>query len=129
MPPLRVGDNALVKITEFDRGRADPANLIVVILEIHDGTKYVVGTKHGRLDRRLERNALDTTRYNAISLTDVPGVEYSLRELVKLASVGTGQGYRRCLCRQKCGTNRCSCFKGGLKCNSACHPRTNCNNH
>ena len=118
-----MGDNALVKIPDFDRGRGDSSDLLVFVLAIED-EKIVVGTRHGKLREKLERNAVDATKRKAIVVFNVPvAEEYSLRELVRLNSVGTGQRYRRCSCRQRCSTNRCACFKSGLKCNSSCHPR------
>lgn len=128
LPPLKEGDNALLRIPEFDQGRGDARNLIVVILKEEDG-KFEVGTKHGRVDRRLERNALDATKCTSVAVSDVPEAEFTIRELVRLDSVGTGQGYRRCNCRQKCVSKRCACVKSGLQCNSACHAGRTCDNN
>lgn len=127
-PKLTIGDNALVRIPEFDRGRADPANMIVAVLAVDD-ERVTVGTKHGILNRQLERNALDITKVKSISTSEVPNIHLSLREMVKENSVGSGQGFRRCLCRQSCKSNRCTCFKNNVICSSSCHPGRTCENH
>jgi len=120
LPKLVVGDNAFLRIPEFDQGPTDPRNLVVVVLSAENNL-FVVGTENGRVNRRLERNALEASKCKILAVSDVPDVEHSVRELVRLGSVGKGQGYRRCNCRQKCLSGRCSCKKAGLFCNSACH--------
>lgn len=126
---LNKGDNVLVTVSEFDRGRGDPPNIIGVVIEEKEG-KYKVGTKHGIIQNWLERNSLAITKYNNLSVKDVPvNIEASIRELVRLGSVGTGQGYKRCSCKKDCKTARCKCFKNGFICNSACHFSKTCSNH
>jgi len=61
LPSLKVGDDALLKIPKFDRGRADPVNMRVVVTAVQGG-RVTVGTKHGVLDRQLEGNALEVTK-------------------------------------------------------------------
>ena len=54
----------------------------------------------------------------------------SIREIIKLDSIGNGQGYIKCGClKGKC--DNCTCKKKGLLCNSRCHGREanqNCTN-
>ena len=45
----------------------------------------------------------------------------SVRQAVGLISVGGGQGMIKCNCTSSCVTNRCSCEKSQLLCNSRCH--------
>lgn len=126
---LNKGDNVLVTVSEFDRGRGDPPNLIGVVIQEKEG-KYKIGTKHGIIQNWLERNSLATTKYAKLSVNDVPlSKETSVRELVRLGSVGTGQGYKRCTCKKDCKSARCKCFKNGFVCNSACHFGKTCLNH
>ncbi len=40
--------------------------------------------------------------------------------------VGGGQGIFQCDCKGKCNNNRCSCFKNGRACSSACHRNSRC---
>jgi len=90
LPPLKVGDNVLVPIPSVDRGRGDAS----VIIEENDG-KFRIATKEGILSTRLERNSLAATKYCSLTTADVQNLknEYTLRELIRLGSVGTGQGY------------------------------------
>lgn len=48
LPPVKVGDNVLIPIPSVDRGRADPPNLIGVVLEIQEG-KFRVAVKDGNM--------------------------------------------------------------------------------
>ena len=129
LPPLKVGDNVLVPIPSVDRGRGDAANLLSVIIEENDG-KFRIATKEGVLSTWLERNSLAATKYCSLTTADVQNLknEYTLRELVRLGSVGTGQGYRRCTCRTNCTSKKCTCKKNDMMCNSACHPGRSCQN-
>ena len=124
------GDCVAISVSEFDRGRGDPANIIGVILEVND-SNYKIGTKAGKIDNWLERNAFECLKYKGINVEDVPAVEYSVREIVKLLSVGNGQGFKKCSCKGRCNNSKCSCYKNNLKCNSACHSANakNCINH
>jgi len=154
LPPVNVGDNVLLSIPSVDRGRGDASNLIAVVVQTKD-EKYQVATKDGVLNRLttsstsktlsiisytvmynvvffrwMERNSIASTKYKSLKIDEIPlHKELSLRELVRLSSVGTGQGYRRCACKQKCQSNRCACFKSGIICNSACHAGRSCENH
>ena len=54
----------------------------------------------------------------------VKKVSLTLRTAVIGQSTSGGQGYQKCNCsggRKKCTTNRCSCYKAKLQCNSRCH--------
>ena len=126
-PSIKVADNVLIDIPSVDRGRGDPPHLIGVVVDEKDGKLCVA--KHGFLDRWLERNCVQATSYSLLKVEDVTtDEEYSLRALVRLDSVGKGQGYQKCSCHQKCTSKRCACFKNSLGCNSACHPGRSCNN-
>lgn len=122
-----VGDNVLLGISEFDRGRGDPANLIGVVIAEKDG-KFRIGTKHGIADNWLEKNSLQPTKFKRLKLSDVPDHEHNIRMLVRKSSVGSGQGYKRCNCTKTCNSMRCKCLKAGFMCNSACHAGRSCTN-
>ncbi|XP_026820773.1 uncharacterized protein LOC113559301 [Rhopalosiphum maidis] len=124
LPPLKVGDNVLVSNPSVDRGQGDTANLLAVIIEEKDG-KFRIGTKEGILSTWLERNSLASTKYCSLTTGDIQQNEYSLREFVRLRSVGTGQSYQRCTCRTNCTSKTCTCKKNMMTCNSACHPGHN----
>nr|CAH7741478.1 unnamed protein product [Callosobruchus chinensis] len=57
-------------ISEFNRRRGDPANLIGIVLA-EKGGKFKVGTKHGIVDTWLERNSLQSTKFKKLKLNDV----------------------------------------------------------
>nr|CAH7758779.1 unnamed protein product [Callosobruchus chinensis] len=74
---FNVGDNVLLGISEFDRDRGDPANLIGIVLA-EKGGKFKVGTKHGIVDTWLEKNSLQSTKFKKLKLNDVPNYETNI---------------------------------------------------
>lgn len=124
---IRPCECVAVFVSEFDRG-GDPANIVGVVIEVKDN-KYRIGTKGGIIENWLERNCFERTRFTGLTEKNVPNNVLSIREIVRVLSVGTGQGYKRCLCKSKCENNRCTCYKNKMKCNSACHGGRSCNNH
>jgi hypothetical protein len=82
----------MVSIPSVDRKRGDAANLLAVIIEEKYG-KFHIGTKEGILSTWLERNGFAATKYSSLTTADVQQNEYLLRELVRLGSFETGQGY------------------------------------
>ncbi|KAL4148815.1 hypothetical protein QTP88_002966 [Uroleucon formosanum] len=124
-PPLKVGDNVLFSIPSVDRGRGDAANLLSVIIKENDG-KFRIATKEGILSTWLERISLTATKYCSLTTADVQHSKMNI--LVRLGSVGTGQGYRRCTCRTNCTSKKCTCKKNDMMRNSVCHPGRSCQN-
>jgi len=122
----RTHEENIIDIPSVDRGRGDPPHLIGVV-DKKDG-KLHVATKHGFLDRWLERNCIQATLYSLLKVDEEYSLRALVRVLVRVDSVGKGQGYQKCSCRQKCTSKRCACFKNSLGCNSACHPGRSCNN-
>ena len=49
-----VGDCVAVAVPEFDRGRCDPPNIVGIILDISEDSKFKIGTRSGILSTRLE---------------------------------------------------------------------------
>lgn len=87
-------------------------------------------TWYGIIQNWLERNCLASTKYSKLSVIDVPlNKETSVRELVRLGSVETGQGYKKCSYKKYCKSALCKCFKNGFVYNSACHFGKTCLNH
>lgn len=128
LQPVKVGDCVAVFVSEFDRGRGDPANIIGIVLDVKND-RYKIGTKAGVISNFLERNAFQAIKYAALKKENVPSKNYSIREIVGILSVGNGQGMRKCNCKSDCQTNRCSCYKNKFKCRSACHGNKSCKNH
>ncbi|CAF4868915.1 unnamed protein product, partial [Rotaria sp. Silwood1] len=99
-----VGDNFLVPVPNVDRGPTDGRNILAVIMEIkHD--KYKLGIQNGVLlgycsyHQISIASGLPTLFVNNIIIDE----QKSLREIVRIQNVASGQGVFKCDC------------KGGLK--------------
>lgn len=130
---LELGQNVLVNVSEFDRGKTDHRNLLGVIEEIVDQEHggVIVLTEHGKLDGIIYPNQYTIPSEQLIERSEVKAEPViSIREAVRLQSLTGGQGFKRCNCSStsKCQTSRCKCFKDKLKCNSRCHGSGPCNN-
>ena len=125
--PLRIGDSVAVPVSQFDRSKGDPPNIIGLVLEF-DQRGYRIGTRSAKIRGRLARNQIEFIKFTGMKLEDIPDGELSIREIVRAQSICGGQGFRRCHCKSNCLTKRCSCLKAGLKCNSACHGKGSCDN-
>lgn len=125
-----VGDCVAVAVSEFDRGRGDPANLVGVILEKDsDKGKYKIGTRGGIISSWMERNSFELTSFRGLQEKDIPEKSAGIREIVREISVGTGQGFKKCNCKTGCLSKKCSCRTVSMICNSACHSGISCKNH
>ena len=85
-----MGDNATLKVPEFDRGPSDARNLLVVVMS-KSKDLYKVGCKEGSLRARYTTADLDPINKNLLSVTDVPDVELPLRTAI--TKYTGGQGY------------------------------------
>lgn len=52
----------------------------------------------------------------------------SLHEIANAQSLLGGQGFKKCLCKSKCLSNKCKCKSVGILCNSKCYLNLNCSN-
>ena len=84
--------------------------------------------KSGRVRGKMARSQIESINFSGLKDHQVPDKELSLREIVRAQSVCGGQGFKRCQCKTKCKTSRCSCRKAGLHCTSACHNHIGCDN-
>ena len=126
--PLAPLDNVAVPVSQYDRSKGDPPNVLGVIMSVHN-CGYVVGTKSGVIKGKMARNQIEFIKFAGITDEDVPSVELSLREIVRAQSICGGQGYQKCNCQKgNCKKKSCSCFKNNLRCNSACHTNRCCDN-
>ena len=81
----------------------------------------------GVLKVLFARNAFDKSDGSVDGIR--ADVVTTVREAVALLSVFGGQGMLKCNCTGSCATNRCSCKKNSLLCNSRCHGGNNkCSN-
>ena len=53
MTTVKVGDNVTVPVPNVDRGRADPRNLIGVVLDISDADMYTIAVKGGNSEWKV----------------------------------------------------------------------------
>ncbi|KAI6660089.1 KRAB-A domain-containing protein 2-like isoform X1 [Oopsacas minuta] len=125
--PLCIGDSVAVPVSQFDRSKGDPPNIIGIVLEF-DQSGYQIGTRTAKIRGRLARNQVEFIKFTGLNSEHIPDEELSIREIVRAQSICGGQGFRRCHCKSNCLTKRCSCLKAGLICNSACHGKGSCDN-
>jgi hypothetical protein len=114
----KIGDCVVFFSSEYDRGLADPANILCKVIDIDAHANYQLACGAGILNRYLPRNAFQTIA-NTIDFVVNRGKIVTPREAVSILSVGDGQGFTKC--NGQCKTSRCSCFKENLKCKSKCH--------
>ena len=112
--PLAPLDNVAVPLSQYDRSKGDPPNILGVIMSVHN-CGYVVGTKSGVKQGKMALNQIEFIKFAGITDEDVPSVELSLREIVRAQSICGGQGYQKCNCQKAeahlGGTKRvCNCL-------------------
>ena len=147
---LQVGEVVQYGLSDFDRTRVDYKNLTAMVVEVRrhykkEGIrrplvhpKYHIATKHGYLDKWLDRECLRacdtlTARPSMVSLDGVAELHddrklkpLTLRAIARAVSlVPGGQGMTRCNCEGDCSNRKCSCKRAGVSCNSRCH-KGNC---
>ena len=131
-----VGDMVLLNVPPVDKGPLDPNNLICYITDKKRDGLFQLGCKAGIFNVYWAINSFEKTDLVvAFKMEDIPlakdkkgnktgeYVSVSVREAVKLLSVGNGQGYMRCNCAGLCATMKCSCRSAGLTCSSKCHAK------
>ena len=123
------GSCVTLPVPDVDRGRGDFRNVMGVIMGVKSNGLYQIGTHHGTLEQLYSRNQFSPwpTEQIFITIDQVPGNNITLREVARLDSNGTGQGFIRCSCKSKC-TGRGKCLKANIICNSKCHAGNICNN-
>jgi len=120
-------------IPEVDQGPFDPNHVLCCVVEIQKETcLYKLGNKHGLIDTLLPVNGFGVCKQILIKIEDVNlSKTLSVREMARLCSNGTGQGYIKCSCKGTCDKN-CKCKKSNQVCNSRCHGKkanAKCSNH
>ena len=115
-----IGDSVVFFSSEFDRGLADPPNILCKVIDIDSHKNYQLACAVGILDKYMARNAFQIIQ-ETIDFQVSRDKMVSPREAVRLLSIGNGQGFVICDCTGQCKTRRCGCFKMSLKCKSRCH--------
>ena len=112
----------------------DNCNILCIIIEKRD-VLFKLGCEVGVLDSMFAFNSIEKTNLvYSFTEKDIPDRVLSVREAIRMLSVGHGQGVLKCNCRTgKCLSGRCSCAKAypSQKCNSRCHggcENKNCKN-
>ena len=132
--------------------KVDGRNMTCVVVTKVKGKGYLEAPKYrlactaGTFDRLYHRSYLEVMK-NATP--DSMGLGDALKRWMYLPLIKEREGQRStsivakhgkvpesdarasCNCKGDCATNRCSCFKHGLQCNSKCHGGVNhnCTNH
>ena len=127
LQPLDIGDNVRVTIPRVDRERADPANLIGVVMSVDD-RKLKIGTSVGCIDKQFSLGQVEKCAQKLLQSDSIPDRVLSLRAAVTEESVATGQGFIQCNCKTGCHAGRCKCRRQQLLCNSRCHKSMTCSN-
>lgn len=125
--PADVGTTVRIPVPEVDRGRGDARSILGVILANNDGF-YRIGTRDGTLKNLLVRSQFDVCKENIINISEVGSKEVGIRTLATSQSLGSGQGFKKCACKNKCQSKKCNCVKNNVLCNSKCHNSLSCCN-
>ena len=121
-----IGDSVTLKVPDVDKGRGDLNNVTARVVEIDDNGILTLGTLNGK-QTRGEGTPCGESFFSAESVLNTKTLP--LRELARLESNGTGQGFWKCSCKKSCKTGRCKCKRNNVLCNSKCHfTRSTCYN-
>ncbi|RNA32086.1 KRAB-A domain-containing 2-like [Brachionus plicatilis] len=122
IPEAYIGDIVVLPIPEVDKGLTEAPNLVCRIVDIDfDKSLYELACEAGVLNTLFARNSFDLVKDCSIELNLKLDKALSVRQAVNELSIGGGQGMEKCNCTGQCMTNRCSCKKSQLLCNSRCH--------
>ena len=125
--PAHIGDTVMVPVPLVDCGRAEMPNVKAVVISVHNGVLYKLGTKHGLLNQFYTRNQFSPCVEQFMTNAEVlRGKTISLHEVAHLDSIGPGQGFAKCNFTKKCNSGRCRCFQNAVKCNSGCRSSSKC---
>ena len=117
-----VGDIVVFFSSDFDRGIADPPNILCKVIDIDAHMNYQLASSVEILDKYMARNSFQIIQ-DCVDFNVLRDKMISSREAVRLLSLGNGQGFVFCECKTgTCKTGRCKCKKNNLKCKSKCHP-------
>ena len=131
LPEVNIGDFVILPIPDVDKGLTESPNLICRVVDIDfTHSLYELACEAGVFNDMFARNSFDLVKEAniVINISTETSVK-SIRQAVNVLSNGGGQGMIKCNCTSSCVTNRCSCKKSNLLCNSRCHgANTYCKN-
>jgi len=117
LPAVDIGTNAVVRVSDLDRRRLTPRNVLAVVVDVSSSGLYLLGTKEGLLERLYAGNEFTTADNNFIEAHDVPSSSLSLRSASMITS-GSKQGFVSCHCKRYCIDKKCKCRSKNMKCHS-----------
>ena len=117
----------MVRVSDLDRGRLAPRNVLAVVADVSSSGLYLMSTKEGLLERLCARSEYTAADNNFIEAHDVPSSSLSLWSASVITS-GSKQGFVSCHCKRYCIDKPCKCRSKNTKCNSECHSNSSCNN-
>ena len=79
LPAVYIGTNVVVRVSDLDRGRLAPRNVLAVVVDVNSSGLYQLGTKEGLLERLYARNEFTTADNIFIEANDVPSSSLFLR--------------------------------------------------
>lgn len=132
-PPIQIGTTITLAVPSVDRAPLDFHSILGVgVVADKRNDVYQIGTVHGMLKGWFNRTYINVSGTKFINLEDVPrDTVLTLTEAAAKQSLVGGQGFHKCTCREsatQCKSNRCSCLKAKVLCNSRCHLRGPCCN-
>ena len=86
LPAVDIGTNVVVRVTDLDRGRLAPRNVLAVVADVNSSGLYLSGTKKGLLQWMNACNEFSTADNNFIEAHDVPSSSLSLRSASMITS-------------------------------------------
>lgn len=128
LPPAKKGDTVAIPVPEVDKGRGDARNIMACVTDVDPNGLYRLGTPNGTINQMYARSKFTLCKEKIISQDKVTDNQISLRSLATFQSTGTGQGFVKCKCKDKCNNRRCICRKKEILCGSKCRCSSECCN-
>jgi len=101
LPAVDIGTNVVVSVSDLDRGRLAPRNVLAVVIDVSSSGLYLLGTKEGLLERLYARSEFTAADNNFIETHDVPSSSLYIRSASMIRS-GSKQGFVSCHCKRYC---------------------------
>ena len=106
LPAVDIGTNFVVRVSDLDRGRLAPRNILAVVVDVSSSGLYLSGTMEGLLERLYARNEFTTADNNFMEAHYVPSSSLSLRSASMVTS-GSRHGFVSYQCKRYCIDTKC----------------------
>ncbi|KAG7167687.1 hypothetical protein Hamer_G020570 [Homarus americanus] len=77
--PIDISDNVAESLSQFDRSRGNPPNLIGVVLYKEKNGAYMIGTRSGKFKGKLAHNQVEFVCFSSLKPEDVLQEHLSIR--------------------------------------------------